>query len=1081
MNIRLFRRILMLLLFCTVASFAMKEARFASYPSICRNVIVFSYQGDLWRVGSEGGVATRLTTAPGSEYSAKISPDGQWIAFTGSYDGSTNAYVIPIEGGEPKRITYFPGSVQTVGWTPDSRRVVVRSYMENFIGRDPNLYFVDREGSAPERFPIDRGRLCSFSSDGTKIVYQRRGDEEYNRKRYKGGQYPDIWMYNFTTKAFTPITSYVGKNAYPMWVGNAMYYVSDQTNSVSNIHKYDFSTKAVTAITNYDDVDVISPSTDGESIVFLHDGYMHLLTLSTGTARKLTVNVTTDDWMLRPRVINPSSYIHAKDVSNDGKSVCFEARGDIFTGSAEKGNYRDISGTPGTREMYPAISPDGKWVAFFSDKTGEYELYLQPVDGGEWKQMTTTLDRAVYHLAWSPDGKKILFGNKDYAIFVIDVASKKLVKVDQSDQMKNDEFYWEISDYSWSPDSKWICYSLVQYNRNSKIFLYNVESGKKVAVTDDFFDNLNPCFDANGEYLYYLSSRNFDIQMDFYEDNHVVSNPQNVMVVQLKDHERPPFADTSSGTKTKGGSFRIDLEGLKERTYPVPGLSGNYFFLRAGKGKILWASVDRFTEAEYEEIFKPGPSTKWQLHIYDMNERKESVLNDKIRDFQLSPNCEQMIVQAGNDYYVTTPEKAYQSKSSGTKLSLTGMVYTVDPRKEWVQIFNDAWRWYRDFFYDAKMVGKDWNALGAKYRAYVAEISSRDELNWVMLQLVGELATSHTYISGGDFGPSSSTPNPVFTGWLGADLKADKVSGYYRFETIYAPTEYNASANSPLVRPDIQVKEGDYLIAINGQPVKVPEDYNKLLQVTAGQKVKVTVSSGPSASGARTYDVEPIRNDQGLRYFRWLKGNIDRVLAMSHDKVGYMHINAMGSGGIGEFDKFWRAFRYKDAMIIDVRRNGGGWTEYFLVDKLERKMTAQNVLRGMVPFRYPGSTSIGNNVVISNENNGSDGEAFVEDFKARKLGLVVGVPSWGGLVGILNGQSTIDNGRVEQSNNAFYDDQGRWLVENHGADPDIVIDNDPASIMAGKDLQLETAVETALKQIKEHPFNYPPVPAYPKR
>ena len=1051
------------------------------FPDIHGDAIVFSYEGDLWKAGIGGGLAARITNAPGSEYSAKFSPDGQWIAFTGMYDGSTNVYVMPAGGGEPKRITYTPGSAQSVCWTPDGKRVVFRSYMENYIGRDPNLYFVNREGSAPDRFPLDRARLCSFSSDGTKILYQRKEDEEYSRKRYKGGDYPDIWMYDFKSNIFSQVTSYVGKNAYPMWIGNTMYYVCDQTNNVSNLHKMDLATKTIVPVTTYDDVDVMMPSTDGENIVFMHDGYIHLLNIANGTVKKLSITVPSDGWAIRPRALNPKDYIHSMNAANDSKTAAMEARGDLFIVRSDRSQIPNLSESPGTREMYPQISPDGKSVAFFSDKSGEYQLYTQPVDGGKWTQLTTTLDRTNYHLLWSPDGKKILFGNKTFTIYYIDVASKKLVTVDQSNQLKNDEFYWEVSDYNWSPDSRWICYSLVQYNKNNQIFLFDTETGKKFAVTDDFYDNLNPCFDAKGDYLYYFSSRNFDIQMDFYEDNHIVSAPQNVMVVQLRANERPPFADTSSGKEPKGGKFRIDTDGLKQRTYPIPGLTGNFFFLKAGKGKVLWSSVDRFTTAEYGEIFQPGGATKWQLHIYDILERKDNPLTDKIRDCQLSADGSNMIVQSGSDYYLSSVEKAYQSKSLGTKLSLSSMVYNADPRQEWVQIFNDMWRWYREFFYKEKMEGKDWKALGGRYRSYIPSISSRDDLNWVMLQLAGELATSHTYISGGDMGPGSSGTTPLYTGWLGADLTADTKSGYYRFGTIYGPTEYNANLSAPLARPDIEVKEGDYLLEIDGKELKVPDDYNRLLQVTGGQKVKLMVNDKADRSGARTYDVEPIRNDNSLRYARWLKTNIDRVLKASDGKLGYMHITAMGDGGIGEFDKFWRAFRYKEGLLIDVRRNSGGWTEYFMIDKLERQMTAQNVLVNMVPFRYPGSVSSGNYVVLSNENNGSDGEAFVEDFKARKLGTVVGVPSWGGLVGILNTQTTIDNGRVEQPNNAFYGAESKWLIENHGADPDVVIDNDPQSVMAGKDLQLEKAIEVALKNIKEHPYSFPPVPPYPHR
>jgi tricorn protease len=1075
----------LLFVFIATIGLAIEEGRFFRYPSIHKDKIVFTYEGDLWLVGAQGGTASRLTTFPGVESYAKFSPDGNWIAFTAAYDGVPAVYLMPAEGGQPKRLSHSPGSAQVVGWTPDGERVVFRSMFENVVGRDPNLYFVSRNGSAPERFPLDRGVLVSFSADGKKILYCRRGNEEYYWKRYKGGQYQDIWMYDFATKKFTPVSDYVGKNSYPMWIGETMYFVSDRGNGISNIYSQKIGTKDIKPVTTYADFDVMMPSTDGQNIVFVQDGYIRGLDVKTGQANKIKVLIPSDRWALRPRTINPRDYIHNINVSNDGRLAVIEARGDVFTVPTGKEPQNNLSRTPGTREMYPAVSPDGKYIAFFSDKSGDYQLYMQKTEGGEWTPLTTSLDRTVYRLLWSPDGKKILFGNKDFAIFYVDIATKKLVKVDESNQMKNDEFYWEISDYSWSPDGNWICYSFVQYNRNSQIFLYNLAQGKKYAVTDDFYDNLNPCFDANGKYLYFLSSRNFDVQMDFYEDNHVIATPQQVIVVQLRDGEKPPFTDGApvekADKKIEPEPFRIDIEGIQKRAFPVPAAPGNYFFLKAGKGKAIWCSVEKFTEDEYEEIFKPRGATKWNLHIFDMAEKKETVLSDKIREFDVAVNGEHLIIRKNEDIYVSAVDKAFASKALGERLNLSGMTYDVDLQKEWNQIFSDAWRWYRDFFYDANFHGRDWKAMGDRYRACIPQISSRDELNWVLSQMVGELCVSHTYIGGGDLGLQATPPAPVFTGLLGADLVPDKNAGYYKFEKIYGPTEINLSLQGPLVRPDIDVKEGHYLIAINSAEVKAGDDYFKLLQTTSGKKIKITVNSKPSAEGAKTYDIEPIRSDSSLRYFRWLSDNIKKVEKASGGKLGYMHINAMNSGGIGEFDKFWRAFRYKDGLIIDMRRNSGGWTEYFLIDKLERELTAFNVLRNMVPFRYPGTAGNGAYVVISNENNGSDGEAFVEDFKARKLGTVVGVTSWGGLVGILNRQTTIDNGYVEQSNNAFYGRDGKWLVENHGADPDVLIDNDPASVMAGRDVQFEKAIEVILDKIKKNPFSFSPRPAYPKK
>ena len=1093
---------LFLLILATAASAFAVEARFMTYPDIYHDQIVFTYEGDLWLATSADGPATRLTSFPGDEFAAKFSPDGQWLAFTGNYDGQPAVYLMPAKGGEPRRLTYQPGSVQTVAWTPDGQRVVFRSNLEQFITRDPKLFWVKTDGSAPERLPLDRGTLCSFSADGTEILYNRRGNEEYQWKRYKGGQHTDIWRYNFASRQFTPVSDYVGKNAYPMWIGSDMYFVSDRgAGGIANLYTQNVGTKAVTQVTKHEKYDVMMPETDGQRVIYLHDGYLQLLDVKSGLTKKTTISLPSDRWRVRNRWLNPKDYIHAMDVANDGKSALLEARGDIFLLPAKSGQTRNLSQAPGSREIYPRLSPDGQWLSFFSDKSGEYQLYKQKTSGGEWLQLTSSLDRAVYRQAWSPDGKKILFGNKEMALFWLDVDTKQLTSIDAVPQLKNDEFTWEIDDYSWSPDSLWICYTMVAYNRNSQVFLYSLEQKKKFAVTDDFYNNLNPCFDKNGDYLYYLSSRNFDITMDFYEDNHVIANPFRVMAVQLQAGKKPPFADEqmdkdeSEKEKTAGNKtavpaqfkrIKLDIEGLAMRTYALPVPAGNYAFLRAGQGLVLWCSVPVFTEDEYEEVFKPRGSSKWQLHSFDMNEKKETVLEDKIADFALSVNNEQVMIAREKDYFLAKLSDLLAAGKLDDKkikrLKYDGMLYYLDTMAEWQQIFSDTWRWYRDFFYDKNMHGQNWQDVGDRYRAMIPSLSSRSGLNWLMSQMVGELCVGHAYIGGGDMGPLALPETPVYTGRLGADLVYDAGAGFFRFEKIYGPSEYNLELKAPLLRPDIQVKEGDYLVAINGRTLQKNEDYWKYLQVTEGQKLSLTVNSLPALQNARTYEIEPLRSDRALRYNRWLTENIRKVLKASNKRVGYMHINAMGSGGVGEFDKFWRAFRNLEGIIIDVRRNSGGWTEYFLIDKLERQQVGFNVLRDMKPFRYPGSAGPQCYVAVSNEDNGSDGEAFIQHFQDRRLGPVVGVPSWGGLVGIVNAQPTVDNGSVNQPNNAFYGKAGQWWVENRGSIPDIVLDNDPASVMAGIDLQLDKAIATVLAQIEKNDKNkFPPQPAYPDK
>jgi tricorn protease len=1068
------------------------EARFITYPDILGSRIVFTYDDDLWLTDIQGSAPIRITTNPGREFAARFSPDAKWIAYTGTYQGAMDVYLIPSEGGTPKRMAWLPGGAVVIGWTPDSRNVVFRSgYGRSPVARDAKLWKVSIDGSMPEMLPVDRGTACSFSEDGQRMLYVRKGNLDNYWKRYKGGEYPDIWMYEFAGGRFTPITDYVGRNTYPMWIGGSMYFASDRgANGITNIFAQDLKTKSVKQVTRFDDFDVMTPSTDRKQIVFTQNGYLHILDPRSGQERKITLRIPNDNWKLQERWVSPVEFVHYMDVANDGKQIVLTARGDVFqvTPGEKETAWKNLSGTPGTRESYAQVSPDCKKVVFFSDRTGEYQLYLQDIESGAATALTDSLNRTNYHPRWSPDGTKILFGNRDFSIFYLDVATKKLTKVDESRYLDNDEFTWEMSDYTWSPDSRWIAYSFTRENRNNVIFLYDTKEEKKIQLTSDFYDNLNPRWDADGGYLYFLSNRNFQIGMDLFEDDHIVVNPTRVMVVQLRKGEKPPFAKPVSAEGGQGkdapadaaAKFRVDPDGIQDRVFPLPVEPGNYFHLVGGKGYVGWSSVAEFTEEQYEEFYNPNGRVQWTFRIFSMKDEKSVQLEDMISEAQVSANGEQLILSRETRYSTISFESAYQTKKRGKDIDLSGLVYRAVPQEEWSQIFSDTWRWYRDFFYDKDMHGRDWKAMGEKYRAYIKDLRSRDQLNWVLSEMVGELCVSHTYIGGGDLGQDTRAEVPVFTGLLGADLAPDPKTGLYRFEKIYGPTQYFGEIATPLSRPDIDLREGDYLIAINGQNVKVPENYFRLLQVAKDDFVSITVTRQPGGA-TRTYRVKPLRYDREARYARWVSDNIDKVLKASNGDVGYMHITAMAGPGVMQFDKFWRAFRYKKGLLIDVRGNGGGWTEYFLIDKLERKQVAYNVLQGMEPYRYPNPASRAHFVLLSNEDNGSDGEAFVEHFKARKLGTVVGVPSWGGLVGIVNTQRTIDNGRIEQSNNAFYNKEGKWLVENHGADPDVMLDNDPASVMAGKDLQLEKALEVALQKIKAEPFVFPAVPKYPKK
>ena len=1112
MHVRRFRSLLLLL---TLASFpaAAVAPRFVRTPDVRGGTVVFAWEGDLFRVPLAGGAAVRMTTHPGNEEAPKVSPDGVWVAYRASYDGPNEVYLMPMAGGVPKRLTYT-GNASPVTWTPDGKKVVFRSGFESTFRPVPRLYSVSPDGELPEPLPPERGVVAAYSPDGTKLAYNRRGDEEYYWKRYKGGLYQDIWLYDFAAKTYTPLTDYVGKNSYPMWAGNGLLFVTDRASKgVANLWRLDPATKATSAVTSYEDFDVQMPATDGKTVVFTRAGVLYRMDVATAKVEKVDVDVPSDRWPLAERAVSAKETIQSMAVSSDGKWTAFEARGDVFLVSTEEnGATRNLTRAPKSRERFPRFSPDGTKVAFFSDKTGEYQLYVADAAGEKpWEAVTTDLDRTSYHAEWSPDGTKLLFGDKDLRLFVVDLATKKRTKIAESRQLANDEFSWEISDYAWSPDGAWVAYTQIGSNRNGRIFLHDLATGKTVPVTDGFYHSVNPSFDPKGDLLYFLSYRHFTPRIDPFEDDAVIPNPVMPVAVQLKAGQKPPFekgpkeeakpaeaapegpkagakdvkevraADARGTTKPSLPKVVVDAEGLSSRLFPLPVKAGTYFHLKAGKGFVTWGATEEYGEDEIEQLFTPAFGKELLgLRVFDVTSKKEVALEGNVSDWRLSPNGEHAVVKKGSAYHATPLEKLFSGKSLGTALSLDRLVVRVNPRDEWLQVFDDAWRWYRDFFYDPGMHGRDWKAMGAAYRAMVPELSSRNELNWLLSQMVGELCVSHTYVGGGDTGPKKAPEPLVFTGRLGADLAAGP-DGRYVFRSVFRPSGLTGDLTAPLARPDVNAKEGELLLAIDGVDLKVPENPYRLLQVAKGQKVRLTVGPKTDGAGSRVVEVEPVRSEFDLRYDRWVAKNLAYVEKASNGQMGYLHLTAMGAENIAQFDRFYRAFHDRKGIVVDVRGNGGGWTEYFIIDKLERKLTAFNVLKDKEAFPYPPGATKAHLAVLTNEYNGSDGEAFIEHWKAAKLGPVIGVPSWGGLVGIVNAQPTVDGGSVNQSNNAFWGREGKWLVENHGADPDILLENDPASASAGKDLQLEKAVEVLNKAIVERPFTFPARPAYPVR
>ncbi len=1057
------RALLSLLLACALGA-QERLPRFVSTPDVSGDKVVFTWEGDLWLASLQGGSARRITTHPGLEGNARFSPDGKWIAFTGRYDGPSQVYLIAAEGGTPRRLTW--GNNTTVlGWTADSKKVLYREYREMKANPVTRIFAVDLDGHEPEALPLKKATEGSYGPGGA-FAFSTKGDPEYYWKRYKGGQASDLWIGDFSSRRYEKLTTYEGKNGHPMWAGNKVLFTSDRGPSgLMDLYAVDPATKAVEALTQAKDFDIQQPGTDGRTVVFVQGGYLQALDLATRRTWRIEVRAASDAWKLLPRTVNPKDWIQSFSLTQ-GQAV-LEARGEVFLLPTDATQPAvNLTKTPGVRERFPRLSPDGKRLAYFSDASGDYDLYVQPAEGGTAERIPTGLKTTLYRLEWSPDGTKILFGDKSFAIHVMDLATRKLTTLDTWHELKNDEFTWEASDYTWSPDSKWVAYTAVEPSRNGRIWLCNVATKQKVAVTNGFFDSLNPCFEADGNALYFLSYSHFGTRLDPSEDNHIQHEPVQVMRVRLAAAE-------------KVDGFRIDADGLQDRVAPLPVKAGNYFHLKAGKGMVAWDEVDGWDDAVVEEVWYPTGQDKWKVHLYDVAAKKEALLAEPVGRWDFGTDGKKLILRKAGALHVGEAATLFTSKALPERLDLERLSLTVFPREEWKQIFEDCWRWYRDFFYDAGMHGHDWQAEHDRFAAWLPELNSRNELNWLLSQMVGELCVSHTYVGGGDTG-APLAPNPVSTGYLGADLAV--AEGRYRFAKVFGPTPYARDLKAPLADPEPKVRAGEFLLAIDGRPILPPEAIGARLQVIKGQKLKLTVNANPTMDGARVIEVEPVQGDWDLRYHAWVAGNIEAVEKASHGQLGYMHITQMDAAGVGQFDKYWRAFRYRKGIVVDVRGNHGGWTQYFMIDKLERKTVGYDILRGMGPFRVPVNASDGRFLFLSDEENGSDGEAFLSHVKGLGLGTIVGVPSWGGLVGIINTQLTLDGGRVEQSNNAFYGREGKWWVENHGVDPDLTVENDPASLQEGRDHQLEVGIATVLKQLKENPTPaFPGIPAYPKR
>ena len=1082
--------ILFLALF-TNSLFAQKEARLLRFPAIYENQLVFTYAGDLYTVASTGGIARKLTNHAGFEMFARFSPDGKQLAFTGQYDGNTEVYLMPATGGVPKRLTITatlgrddvadrmgPNNI-VMTWTPDGQKIVFRSRMISFNSFNGSLFTISVNSGLAEQIPVPRGGFCSFSPDGKKMAYNRIFREFRTWKRYRGGMADDIWIYDFTTKQIENITNNPAQDIIPMWHGTKIYFLSDRDeNKRMNLFVYDLTTKETKKLTNYVDFDIKFPSLGKNALVYENGGYIYRFDLNTQQAQKVPITIADDLVSGRSELKNVSKNVSNYEIAPDGHRALFGAHGDVFTVPEKHGATRNLTQTPGVHERNSKWSPDGKWISFISDKTGEDEIYITAQDGsGTPVQITQNATTYKYQPIWSPDSKKLLWSDREQRLRYVDIQTKIIKDIDKATA-------WEIRQYAWSPDSKWIAYTRPEEKSMSKIYLYSVATGKTQEVTDGWYEAGSPAFGAKGKYLFFTSDRDFNPIYSWTEWNHAYQDMERIYLVTLAKDVQSPFhpksdeveikteppgkkksASKNSDKKKVGEksvSVKVDFDGLKNRVVGLPVEASSYRQLVSAGDNLYY-------------IRNGSKDKKPLLFMYDLKEEKETELG-QVDGFEISANGKKMLVSQNHSYAIIDLPKS--SVTLKDKLDLSGMEMQLNLHEEWRNIFEESWRQMRDFFYAPNMHGLDWKAVRDKYAVLLPYVNHRNDLTYILGEMMGELNIGHSYVGGGE----RPSPKRIKTGLLGAQLQRDASSKYYRIKKILRGQNWDKTLISPLTEIGVNANDGDYILAIDGKPTNTMIDIYAALINTVGKQVKLTLNSQPTMKGSREVTVKPIGDESQLYYFNWVQNNIEKVNKATNGKVGYVHIPDMGRHGLNEFVKYYYPQIRKKALIVDVRGNGGGNVSPMIIERLRREAAMITIARNTAPSPNPGGMIYGPMVCLSDEFSASDGDIFTYRFKKHHLGKVVGKRTWGGVVGIRGSLPLLDGGFLNKPEFSRYDLEGKkWIMEGHGVDPDIYVDNDPAKEFAGDDQQLDKAIEVILDELKTKEKTVPPPPPYPDK
>lgn len=1048
------------------------EARLLRFPATNGNEIVFSYAGDLYKVPASGGEAQRLTSHVGYEMFPRFSPDGKTIAFTGQYDGNTEVYTMPATGGEPLRITYTatnsrddlgdrmgPNNI-VMTWTPDGQRIVYRNRIsDGFSGK---LFTVDKEGGLSEVIPLPEGGFCSYSPDGKQLAYNRVMREFRTWKYYKGGMADDIWVYNPGNKTVENVTNNVAQDIFPMWIGDEIFFLSDR-DRIMNIFAYNTKTKQTAKVTNFTEYDVKFPSVHGNTIVFENGGYIYKMDAAARKAEKVNITLASDNIYARTDLKEGANYVTAASLSPDGARMVVTSRGEVFNLPVEKGVTKNITRSPGAHDRDAQWSPDGTQIAYISDATGETELYLQNAAGGEPMQLTHKNDTYIRDFKWSPDSKKIVYMDRKNRVNLLDVASGKVSLLLQDP-------VGVPGGVTFSPDSEWLTYTRMGKNEINVVYVYNIAEKKEYPVTDKWYNSSSPVFSADGKYLIFSSARDFNPTYGSLEWNHVYNNMYGVYIALLSKDTSSPFmqkdaevavsnATPKSGDKkpadkkevTDASLVKFDPDGITDRIVRLP-LSPSYYgnFYSDGNKVYYWG--------------------RGGTKMYDLASQKEESIADGA-SMDVTYDGKKALFFKGRQIYVTNLPSGKTELTAPVDLS--NMKITVDYPKEWAQIFDEAWRAYRDGFYQESMHGVDWKAIKEKYAVLLPYVKTRLDLNYIIGEMIGELNCGHAYVNPGE----TEQPKRINTGLLGAEITRDK-SGFFRLEKIFPGASWSKELRSPLTEPGVDVKVGEYIVAIDGVPTNTVKDMYSLLVGKAEIPTEISLNVKPQLSGARKVVISPLANEYPLIHYNWVQDNIKKVDQASNGRIGYIYIPDMGPEGLNEFARYFYPQLDKEGLIIDDRANGGGNVSPMILERLSREPYRLTMGRGTSHVgTVPDAVQVGPKVCLINKYSASDGDLFPWGFRALGLGKLIGTRTWGGIVGISGSLPYMDGTDIRVPFFTSYDPKtGKWIIENHGVDPDILIDNDPVKEWNGEDQQLNRAIEEVMKQLKDRK-PLPPVPA----